>query len=345
MKYKKPQKLKKGDTVAILSPSWSGPSVFPDVYENGLKILKEWGLKTKEYPTTRKNNEFLLKNPSARAQDINNAFTNPLVKAIFISIGGDDSIRILPFLDKENITKNPKIIMGFSDATTLLTFINLQGGVSFYGPSIMAGFSQMKNLPKSFKSHVHEMLFNPKQSFEYLPYNKYCDGYPDWSKLENIGKTKILKNNTGWEVIQGRGIIKGELFGGCIDVFEFIKGTDFWPQKNFWTKKILFLETSEEKPTIKQVRRMLRNYGMQGIFNKVSAILFARPRDYSDEEKIDFGKMIKDVVRNEFKKPNLPIMINLDFGHTDPQIILPLGIKAQIDFDNKKFKLIESWLK
>jgi muramoyltetrapeptide carboxypeptidase LdcA involved in peptidoglycan recycling len=344
MKYKKPQRLNKGDSVAIVSPSWAGPSVFPKVYENGLKILKEWGLNIKEYPTARADNDFLSKNPQARAKDINDAFADPEVKAIFASIGGDDSVRILPFLDKNIIANNPKILMGYSDTTTLLVFGNLQGLVTFHGPAIMAGFSQMENLPGSFKTHVHEMLFNPKEAFEYLPYGQYCDGYLDWSKDENLDKTNELKADKNWRVVQGSGIVEGELFGGCIEVLEFMKGTDFWPSKDFWDGKILFLETSEEKPTINNVRWMLRNYGIQGVFDKVSAILLARPRDYSDDEKTRLDEMIKDVIGEEFGKENLPIMTNLDFGHTDPQFVLPLGIKAQVDLNAKTFKLVESWL-
>ena len=94
MTYKKPQKLKQGDTVAIVSPSWGGPSVFPHVYENGLKILSEWGLKIKEYPTARADAGFLSRDHRARAKDINDAFDDKEVKAIFASISGNDSVKI-----------------------------------------------------------------------------------------------------------------------------------------------------------------------------------------------------------------------------------------------------------
>lgn len=344
MKYKKPNKLEKGDVVAIVSPSWGGPSVFPHIYENGLNVLRKWGLEIKEYPTARAANDFLSKNPQARAKDINDAFADPNVKAIFASIGGDDSVRILPFIDNETIANNPKILLGYSDTTTLLTFCNLQGIVTFHGPAIMAGFSQMESLPESFQSHVYNMLFKTSESIRYFPYGKYCDGYPDWTDEKNLGKTKELKPDGGWKVIQGKGAVEGKLFGGCIEVLEFMKGTDFWPSKSFWNRRILFLETSEEKPPIEHVRRMLRNYGVLGVFDKVSAVLFGRPHDYSDEEKTKFEAMIKDVIGGEFGKDDLPIMANMDFGHTDPQLVLPLGVMARVDFDNKDFELIETWL-
>lgn len=345
MTYKKPAKLNRGDTVAIVSPSWGGPSIFPYVYENGLKILQEWGLKIKEFPTTRMNATFTRANPQIRAKDINDAFADPEVKAVFASIGGDDSIRILPFLDKKIIAENPKILMGYSDTSTLHVFANLQGLITFYGPSIMAGFSQMGSLSESFESHVREMLFEPKEKYNYRSYQEYCDGYPDWANNENIGKVNTLKPNDGWHWLRGSGKVQGELFGGCIEVLEMMKGTDFWPPRDFWRGKIFFLETSEEKPSIHHIDHVLRNYGMLGVFDQIGGFIFSRARDYSDKEKKALEEKIVSVIAGEFGKPDLPIIANFDVGHTDPQLVLPLGVKAEIDCENKEIKLIESWLK
>ena len=90
---------------------------------------------------------------------------------------------------------------------------------------------------------------------------------------------------------------------------------------------------------------MLRNYGMQGIFDKISALLIGRPRDYSEEEKKSLNENILSVVNTEFKNSSLPIITNMDFGHTDPQWILPLGIKAEFDCHTKEFRLIEKIFK
>lgn len=137
----KPARLANGDTVAIVSPSWGGPSIFPHVYDKGLEAIRDLGLRIKEFPSARADNDYLFQNPRARAKDINDAFADVEVNAIFASIGGDDSIRILPFLDPVTIKKNPKILMGYSDTTTLLTYINQMGLVTFNGPSVMAGIS------------------------------------------------------------------------------------------------------------------------------------------------------------------------------------------------------------
>lgn len=338
----KPSRLAVGDTVAVVSPSWGGPSIFPHVFDKGVGVLEDLGLKVKEFPTARADDLFLSENPRARAEDINNAFADEDVKAIFASIGGDDSVRILPFLDTVAIRKNPKILMGYSDTTTLLTYINQMGLVTFNGPSVMAGFSQLQALPKSFGEHVQRMLFTTQENYEYRSFGVYCDGYPDWCDSKNVGMTNELKSDGGWRFLQGSGIASGELYGGCIEVMEMLNGTDYWAKRDFWDEKVLFLETSEDKPPVQRVRQMLRNYGMQGIFDRVSAVLFGRPRDYSDGEKADFDQMVLEVIKGEFGNVDIPVVSNMDFGHSDPQFILPMGVRAEIDCERETFKLLES---
>jgi len=337
----KSKKLQKGDTVAVVSPSWGGPNVFPHVYESGIEALKELGLKIKEYPSSKKDPDFLYKNPEFRAKDINDAFADNEVSAVIATIGGDDSVRILPFIDVDIIKKNPKMIMGYSDTCTLLIYFNQLGLVTFNGPAVMAGFSQWNSLGEEFQKHVKEILFDNPDNYNYKSYDSYHEGYLDWGDKNNAGKVNPSKKNIGWNWLQGDSVFEGELFGGCIEVFEFIKNTRFSPNDDFWNGKILFLETSEEKLTPEQVKYMLRNYGMQGVFDKISGLIFGRARDYSEEENKRLNDNILKVVNGEFGNKNIPIITNMDFGHTDPQWILPLGIKSEIDCDKKEFKLIE----
>ncbi len=337
--------MKRGDTVAVVSSSCGGPSVFPHVYELGTKRLEEvFGLKVREYPSARIDAVFLYENPQFRAKDINDAFADKEVKAIFASIGGDDSIRILPFLDKDIIQNNPKIFMGYSDTTTLLTYINQLGLVTFNGPSVMAGFAEQGALKVDFVSHIKEILFDVGESYEYKPYEEWTEHMLDWSNPENLANYRKYNKSDGWKFVQGESVVQGELFGGCIEVLEFMKGTDFWPTKDFWNGKILFLETSEDKPSVNNVKHMLRNYGMQGVFGRINGLIFARARDYSLEEKKQLDEAIISIVAKEFGRADLPIVTNFDFGHTDPQLVMPLGVKAEIDCVNKKVRLVESWV-
>jgi muramoyltetrapeptide carboxypeptidase LdcA involved in peptidoglycan recycling len=324
MKFLKPSRLKEGDTVAVLSPSKGLPSNYPQVYELGIRNLEEkFGLKVKEYQTARADRDFLYNNPMRRAEDVNKAFEDKEVKGIIASIGGEESVRILPYLNRKAIQANPKILMGFSDITTLLTYCNELGLVTFYGPMVMAGFSQIDSLPAKFTYHVRQMLFRPKSALEYEPYEVYSEGYPEWALEENLGKVKATKRSSGWNWLQGRSVVQGELFGGCIEVLEWMKGTEFWPRPDFWKGKILFFETSEEIPSVLHVERWLRNYGVQRMFEKVRGILFGRARGYSDEEKRELDQAIVSVVAKEFGRPELPVVSNIDFGHTDPNSYYP----------------------
>ena len=115
-----PKKLKKGDTVAIvsLSSGMGGEKEYFHRYEIGKKRLEEvFGLKVITMPNALKGCDYLYRHPEARAQDLMDAFKDKNIKAIFTMIGGDDSIRIIPFIDQQIIKENPKLFIGYSDTT------------------------------------------------------------------------------------------------------------------------------------------------------------------------------------------------------------------------------------
>ena len=132
------------------------------------------------------------------------------------------------------------------------------------------------------------------------------------------------------------------LFGGCIEVLEFLKATPWWPAVEFWDDKILFLETSEEKPEVNNVEYMLRNYGSMGALERLAGLVVGRARAYTPEEKESLYAMLPRVVGFEFNRKDLPIIANVDFGHTDPQFVMPLGVRAEIDGGARQFRLLES---
>lgn len=340
MDFIKPKRLSAGDTVALLSPSWGGPSAYPGIFEKGIRELEALSLNVKEYRSTRMDAALLQKSPRVRAEDFMAAFEDPDVKGIFTSIGGDDSVRVLDFVDWQAVRRNPKVFMGFSDSTTLLATLNLKGLVSFHGPSVMAGIAQIAAFD-GWREHLKAMLFTGSGQYQYDAFDQYAEGYPDWSDAASLGGVLAKKNSTGWRWLQGEGVSTGTLFGGCIEVLEFLKSTRYWPGDDFWPNKVLFFETSEEVPSVKAVTRMLRNYGIQGIFQKISALLFGRAHGYSESEKLALDRAVVDVVAGEFDCSALTIVSNMDFGHTVPQFLLPLGAQVEINSNAKTFRLCE----
>lgn len=340
---KRVKKLNAGSKIAIISPSNGLPYLFPDIYELGLKNLREvLGFEIVEFPTARMSTEELYNNPKLRADDINRAFEDESINGIISSIGGYESVRILKYLDKDIILNNPKLIMGFSDSTAFLSYLNKLGLVTFYGPSVMAGFAQLKSLPIEFQEHLKSFLFNNEIPYSYPTYKKWTNGYKDWSNRSILGECTEFIDNNGWNFLQKGKKVQGKLWGGCIEVLEFLKGTDYWPDKGFWNDKILFFETSEEKPLPDNVGYMLRNYGIQGILEKVKGIMFGRPKDYSEEEKQELNNLVMNIMIKEFNVTDIPVVMNVDFGHTDPKIILPLGCMVEIYPEAKEIRLLES---
>lgn len=335
----KPRRLSPGDCVAVVSPSWGGPHCFPHVFDAGLAELSRLGLAVREFPTARMPPAELAANPRLRAADINAAFEDPAIAGVIASIGGNDSGRILPFLDANTLRFNPKVLLGFSDTSTLLVYAHLLGMVTFYGPSVMAGFAQLHNFPAA-KEHLRAVLFEASPSVLYNPSPLWSNNYAPWETTDGTQVAALVPHD-GWHWINGSSPCTGRLFGGCIEVLEFLKGSRYWPDSSFWNGRILFLETSEDVPTVQQVHDWLFNYGVQGAFEGISALLFGRARSYSDQQKSELDDVILRTVVGQFGATNLPIVTNMDFGHTDPQWVLPLGGLCEVDPRNRSFRLLE----
>ena len=137
----KPPLPRPGALLALLSPSWGGPSAYPAVFEAGKKLLADnFGFRFREYPTTRWTPAQLDRQPQARAADFHAAFADPEVEGIVASIGGSDAVRLLPYLDADLVRNHPKLVLGYSVATAYLTWLNLNGVVSYYGNTVMSGW-------------------------------------------------------------------------------------------------------------------------------------------------------------------------------------------------------------
>lgn len=338
----KPQKLSRGDKVATVSLSWGGAGDSDILwrYNIGKKRLEdEFGLNVVEMPNTLKGTDYIYNHPEKRAEDLMAAFEDKSIKAIFSCIGGDESVRMLPYIDFDIIRKNPKIFMGYSDTTVAHMMCYKAGLSSFYGPSILAEFAENVEMHDYTKHWVEKVLFSRSVIGKAEPSPGCTSKYLKWEE-ENWTIKRDLQPNKGYELLQGSGIARGRLIGGCIDVLEMLKGTALWPDIDSWDDTILFLETSEDKPDPMYIKYWLRNYASQGILNRVNGIIFGKPYDNKYYE--EYKKAVIKIVKYEQKLYELPILCNMNFGHTAPMMILPYGAMAEIDSDNITFSITES---
>lgn len=332
----KPPLPRFGAVAAVLSPSWAGPATFPGVFETGLKVLTDrFGFRIKEFSTTRQTPAYLDAHPEDRARDFNAAFADPEVELIISAVGGSDAIRLLPFLDLDVIRAHPKAVLGFSDATAYLTWLNLQGLVTYYANGVMSGFAQIEAFPEAVVWHQKWLA---GETPELTPFPQWTPGERNWSQAPSVPERRP---NSGFTWLQGSQATTGRLWGGCFEVLEMLKGTRFWPGPEFWPGRVLFLETSEEKPSPRQVLYWLRNYGAQGVFGQLSALWLGRAKDYSDADNAELRRVVKGVVAEEWGASSLPIVLDLDFGHTDPRWALPLGIEVETDPVNRRLSFLE----
>lgn len=290
-------------------------------------------------PNALKGSKFVANHPELRAKDLMDAFSDYSISAIFCAIGGDDTIRILPYIDFDIIKNNPKIFMGYSD-TTINHFMMYKAGiVSFYGPSIMCEFGEYVKMFDYTQKAVKDILFGEWKQYPILSSAEWTDDYILWQE-SNINTPHNMKKDThGYEVINGNGIVQGHLLGGCIDVFMMAVGTEIWPDLKKWDNAILFIETSEDKPSPTFVKWTLRNLAAQGILNTINEIIVGKPQ--GEEYYEEYKEAIKQVVANEEHLNNLPIFYNVNFGHSKPIGIIPYGIKAELNCKNKSIILLE----
>ena len=157
----KPKKLNRGDKIATISLSRGGAYKFPHRYETGKRQLQEeFDIKVVETKNALKSADWIYKNPQARAEDLMEALEDQSIKAIISNIGGEDSIRTLPFIDIEIIKNNPKIFLGFSDSTITHFCFYKAGVTSFYGTSILVGFAENNGMHQYQINDIKKTLFS-----------------------------------------------------------------------------------------------------------------------------------------------------------------------------------------
>lgn len=337
---KKLVKLQEGDKVAILSPSFAAPGMFPEVYQLGLRRLREqFGLEPVEYSTTAK----LGASTAERAADLVAAFSDPSIKAVVATIGGDDQVTYIKHLPEEPFVNNPKPFFGFSDNSHFANFLWLLGIPSFYGGSIMTQYAMQGAMDEYTVRYLKRALFETGE-YEIVPSDTYNDQGYDWKDISLLNAKRPHWPNEGF-IWDGEHSAEGILWGGCLEsIDEMLRHNVVIPTTGQFTKIVLMLETSEEIPSANYIARVMRALGERGILGRVKGILVGRAKawefdkPHTDEKKKKYRAEQQNTILKMVRSYNktAPIIQNMNFGHTDPQIPMPYGGHVRIDGKNKK---------
>ena len=248
-----------------------------------------------------------------RADELMEMFTREDVNGIWCVRGGYGSIRILDMIDYDKIRLNPKVFIGYSDITALITSIYEQTGlVTFHGPVGISDFNRF-----SLKS-IEKLLLDPQKSYKY-PYNreKETRDNPEFDRYTITG-----------------GVAEGELIGGNISVLDSMIGSRFEPD---FENKIVYLEEIEEKTY--RVDKMVFHLLSGTNLKKSAGIVMGVMGDcnINDEPRLSLKRALDDLL----KPLGIPVSYGLSFGHIKRMITIPTGIQASFDAHKNSLKLLE----
>ena len=317
-----PQRLQKGDKVMIIAPSRSLKLIGADCRAISEERLKNLGLEVVFAPnTTDENCDITISTEiKKRVDDIHTAFADKSVKAVLTVIGGFNSNQLIKHLDYDLIKNNPKIFMGFSDITALHTAIYAKTGlVTYYGPHY-SSLGMLKGCEYTLQNMVKTLFEGHAQELQ------ASDEYSDDMWFLDQENRKFIKNDGWWHIQEGQA--KGTIIGGNLCTFILHLGTPYRPQ--FKPDTILFLEDDEESHLL-TFERNLQALINQDDFKNVKSLVIGRFQNKSNvtREKLEF------ILKNKPELKNMPIIANIDMGHTTPIATIPLGAEAEITADGK----------
>ncbi|MGQ4515931.1 LD-carboxypeptidase [Streptomyces sp. DW26H14] len=321
----------------MLSPSSGLPEILPLPFELGLRRLAgDFGLVPVEYPTTRR----MGAGARERAADLHAAFADPTVKAVIASIGGDDQITVLPYLDRELIASHPKPFFGYSDNTNLLAYLWNTGIVGYHGGSVMAELGRPGRMDPLTAESLRAALFTPGR-YELRPAVRFRDRDRDWADPATFEAEPETRPAGGWSWWGPERVVEGPSWGGCLEVLSSLLASDreIGADLSVYDGCVLLLETSEEMPSAAEVYGVLRGMGERGLLGRFPALLMGRPKTWSRQRRTTpaEGARYASEQRAAVERalgayaPGTLAVFDVDLGHTDPQLIVPYGGTIRVD--------------
>lgn len=300
----KPQRLKKGSTIGIISPCIA---MSEDRIASAAAALRQEGFRIKYAEHLFSRAWDYAGSIEERAEDFNAMIADPAVDMLLFG-GGEVSNELLPYLDYDAIRDNPKIICSYSDSTTLLNAITQTTGlVTFYGASPRTFFGGISDYnASSFRARLME---------------------PD-------SRTHMPAAPWRWITKGNGGICRGILSGGYLVNYAALQGLP-WFSPDRTQRTILFLEDHEKFSAPSVVAKWFANLAHRGVFENADALIFGH---YSDAE----NTLIDDILRRIGDKYRIPVARCEDFGHGSNNAVLPIGIHAALDTDKEILTFTES---
>src|SRR5690625_816691 len=220
------QHLKKGDTIGVFTPSYPATVTAKQRYVRAKLFLEAKGFVIKEGKLTGKADTYRSGTPKERADEFNSLLRDPDIKMVMSTVGGTNSNSMLPYIDYKAFTENPKIVVGYSDATAILLALYAKTGIStFYGPALIPSFGEFPPLVKDTYTYFENYFMNKKQAPYTLPIpSLWSDELVNWE--EKTTEKALFKNK--W-ITGNPGHAEGRLIGGNVNAMYGFIGSSYFP--------------------------------------------------------------------------------------------------------------------
>ncbi len=301
------KQLTKGDTVGIISVS---SPVSKDVLLKSIDYLERVGFVVKTSKNVLADKGYMAGSIKQRVDDFHEMLKDKEVKAIFCSYGGTSAIQLLPYIDYNLFRNNPKIFVGLSDPSILSIALNSKTNIpTFHGPT---GY----NFGEAGMTNYTEKYF--------------LKALTNTTPLGLISESK-------WQSLK-KGESEGIIIGGNLSIIQSLLGTSFEPD---WTNKILFWEDLFVEPHI--IDSILTQFKIIGVFDKIKGMIIGTLVECNEEE-FEINESINDIIIRITKEYSFPIISNVDLGHTDDKLTIPIGTKIKMVSNNtsNEINFIES---
>ncbi len=299
----KPRALKPGDTLGVVSPS---SPIEEEKLHKGLDLLHGRGFKTKLFPHTLERDFYLAGSDQDRAADLMAAFQDPEVDAVFCSRGGYGCARLLPYIDLDLMAQSRKMLIGFSDITTLHIAMQCRGAVSIHAPMALT-------LAFDREPWVIESFFRVIQGDATVP----------------EGATR------GKAVVPGAA--EGNLVGGCLCLIGDTIGT---PNEIPTKGNLLLIEDVDEQPH--RVDAMLTHLLNCGKLQETAGVVMGEMTRTDEKSDETIGKKPwREIVSERLERAGVPSMLDYPFGHMSTMLTIPLGVRARMDADAGTLEVLE----
>lgn len=304
-----PHKLKAGDKIAVVAPARSLSLISKETQEITHKRFADLDLSLTFGKHVNKIDDFSSSSIESRIEDLHVAFSNPDIKAIITVIGGFNSNQLLSYLNWHLIQNNPKILCGFSDITVLNNAIFAKTGLVTYSGPHYSSFGQKLYFDYTL-DYFKKCLFS-NQPYQLEPSEYWSDD--EWYKNQD---DRTLIKNEGFLVIN-EGSAEGTILGGNLSTFRLLQGTKYFPNLS---NSVLFIEDDYEVQP-HHFDRELQALIHAPEFMGVKGIVIGRFQHASNMT----NNLLVQIIKTKKELQSLPVIANIDFGHTDSKITFPIG--------------------